>query len=60
MDVGELVLAEVRFYGHGETSGARVTVSQVDFYRVREGLITEYRSGYRSRQEAREAAGLQE
>jgi ketosteroid isomerase-like protein len=60
VDVGELVLAEVRFYGHGETSGARVTVSQVDFYRVREGLITEYRSGYRSRQEAREAAGLQE
>ena len=59
-DLGELVLAEVRFHGHGEASGARVTVSQVDLYRVREGLITEYRSGYRSRQDALEAAGLSE
>jgi ketosteroid isomerase-like protein len=60
VDLGELILAEVRFHGHGEASGARVTASQVDFYRVREGLITEYRSGYRSRQEALEAAGLRE
>jgi ketosteroid isomerase-like protein len=61
VDLGEqLVLAEVRFHGQGEASGASVTVSQVDFYRVREGLITEYRSGYRSRQEALEAAGLSE
>ena len=60
VDLGELVLAEVRFHGHGEASGARVTANQVDFYRVRDGLITEYRSGYRSRQEALEAAGLSE
>jgi ketosteroid isomerase-like protein len=60
VDLGELVLAEVRFHGHGEASGARVTVSQVDLYRVRDGLITEYRSGYRSRQDALEAAGLSE
>jgi|SRR3954447_7343756 ketosteroid isomerase-like protein len=60
VDLGELVLAEIRFHGHGEASGARVTASQVDFYRVRDGLITEYRSGYRSRQEALEAAGLRE
>ena len=60
VDFGELVLAEVRFHGHGEASGARVTANQVDFYRVRDGLITEYRSGYRSRQEALEAAGLPE
>jgi hypothetical protein len=59
VDLGEqLVLAEVRFHGQGEASGASVTVGQVDFYRVREGLITEYRSGYHSRQEALEAAGL--
>jgi ketosteroid isomerase-like protein len=60
VDLGELILAEVRFHGHGEASGARVTASQVDFYRVREGLITEYRSGYRSPQEALEAVGLRE
>jgi len=35
-----------------------VVVSQVDLYRVCEGLITELRAGYRSREEALEAAGL--
>jgi ketosteroid isomerase-like protein len=60
VDLGELVLGEVRFHGKGEASGASVTLSQVDFYRLREGLITEYRARYRSRQEALEAAGLRE
>jgi hypothetical protein len=61
VDLDEFVLAEVRFQGRGEASGARVTAmtaSQVDLYRLCEGLITEYRSGYRSRAEALEAAGL--
>jgi ketosteroid isomerase-like protein len=56
----ELVLAEVRFHGRGRASGADVVVSQVDLYRVCEGLITELRAGYRSREEALEAAGLSE
>src|SRR6266571_9325674 len=60
LDFDEVVLAEVRFHGRGGASGARVTVSQVDLYRVREGLITEQRAGYRSREEALEAAGLRE
>jgi hypothetical protein len=40
--------------------GSRLTTGNPAFYRVREGLITEYRSGYRSRQEALEAAGLRQ
>jgi ketosteroid isomerase-like protein len=60
MDFGEFVLADVRFHGHGEASGAWVTVSQVDVFRVRGGRITEYRTGYRSREEALEAARLRE
>jgi hypothetical protein len=60
LDLDELVLAEVRFHGRGGVSGATVTVSQVDLYRVCEGMITEQRAGYRSREEALEAAGLRE
>jgi hypothetical protein len=60
LDLDELVLAEVRFQGRGAVSGATVTTSQVDLYRVCEGLITEQRAGYRSREEALEAAGLRE
>jgi|ERR671931_2235072 ketosteroid isomerase-like protein len=59
-DLDELVLAQVRFHGHGGASGAKVAASQIDLYRVSEGMITEYRSGYRSREEALEAAGLSE
>ena len=60
VDLDEWVLAEVRFRGRGGASGASVTVSQVDLYRVCEGLITEQRAGYRSREAALEAAGLSE
>jgi hypothetical protein len=60
LDLDELILAEVRFHGRGGASGARVTASQVDLYRVCEGLIVEQRAGYRSREEALEAAGLSE
>jgi SnoaL-like domain len=55
----ELVLAEVRFKGRGAESGAEVTLLQVDLYRVHEGLITEQSSGYRSREDALEAAGFE-
>jgi hypothetical protein len=60
LDLDELLLAELRFHGRGGVSGASVTASQVDLYRVCDGLITELRAGYRSRDEALEAAGLQE
>ena len=60
VDLDELVLAEVRFHGTGKANGAEVTGSQVDLYRVCEGLITEHRAGYSSREEALEAAGLSE
>ena len=60
VDLDEWVLAEVRFHGRGGASGASVTLFQVDLYRVCEGLITEQRSGYRSREEALEAAALSE
>ena len=52
------VLAEVRFRGRGGESGASVTQSQVDLYRVGKGLITEQRAGFGSRDEAIEAVGL--
>ena len=60
VDLDEMVLAEVRFHGQGRGSGANVSVIQVDLYRVRDGLIIEHRAGYRSREEALEAAGLSE
>ena len=60
VDLDDLVLAEVRFHGRGGTSGAQVTVPQVDLYWVSDGLITEQRAGYRSREEALGAVGLSE
>jgi SnoaL-like domain len=60
LDLDELVIAAVRFHGRGGASGARATTFQVDLYRLREGLVTEWRSGYRSRDEALKAAGLSE
>jgi ketosteroid isomerase-like protein len=60
VELDEMVLAEVRFHGHGRASGANVSVSQVDLYRVRDGMIIEHRAGYRSREEALKAAGLSE
>jgi ketosteroid isomerase-like protein len=58
VDLDEMVLAEVRFHGQGRASGANVSVFQADLYRVRDGVIIEHRAGYRSREEALEAAGL--
>jgi ketosteroid isomerase-like protein len=60
VDLDEMILAEVRFHGQGRGSGAKVSVFQVDLYRLRDGLIIEQRAGYRSREEALEAAGLRE
>jgi hypothetical protein len=60
VDLDEWVLAEVRFHGRGGASGAKVALFQVDLYRVCEGLITEQRAGYTSREEALEAVGLSE
>jgi ketosteroid isomerase-like protein len=60
VELDEMVLAEVRFHGHGRASGANVSVFQVDLYRVRDGAIIEHRAGYRSREEALEASGLRE
>jgi ketosteroid isomerase-like protein len=58
VDLDEWVLAEVRFHGRGEASGAKVALFQVDLYRVCEGLIAEHRAGYPSREEALKAVGL--
>jgi ketosteroid isomerase-like protein len=60
LDLDEMVLAEVRFHGQGQASGVKVSVFQVDLYRVMDGVIVEQRAGYRSREEALEAAGLSE
>jgi ketosteroid isomerase-like protein len=60
VDLDEMVLAEVRFHGQGQASGVKVSVFQVDLYRVEDGVIVEQRAGYRSREEALEAAGLSE
>ena len=60
VDFDEWVLAEVRFRGRGGESGVEVALFQVDLYRVCEGLITEQRAGYRSREEALKVVGLSE
>ncbi len=60
VDLDGMVLAEVRFHGQGRASGAKVSTPQVDLYRVRDRVIIELRAGYPSREEALEAAGLQE
>jgi ketosteroid isomerase-like protein len=57
LDKGEVILAEVRFHGLGGRSEVAVEASQFDFYRLREGRIIEFRAGYRSREQALEAAG---
>ncbi len=60
VDFDELVLAEVRFHGRGRASGADVVVSQVDLYRVCEGLITELRAGYRCARKPSKPSSLSE
>ena len=60
LDLDEWVLAEGRFHGRGGASGAKAVLFQVDLYRVSEGLITDQRAGYRSREQALEAVGLSE
>jgi ketosteroid isomerase-like protein len=60
LDKGAVVLAEVRFHGQGGASGASVELTQIDFYRLHEGRIIEFRAGYRSHEQALEAAGLRE
>jgi ketosteroid isomerase-like protein len=55
VDLGEdNVLAEVRFDGVGRDSGAPVTITQFEIYRLVERKIVEIRVGFRDRADALE------
>jgi ketosteroid isomerase-like protein len=51
---GDNVLAEVRFDGVGRDSGAPVSTTQFEIYRLVDGKIVEIRVGFRDRAEALE------
>ena len=51
---GEFVMAEVRFDGVGGDSGAPVSLTQFEVYRLVDGKIVEIRLGVRDRDEALE------
>jgi ketosteroid isomerase-like protein len=55
---GEYVMADIRFVGIGRESGARVSGTQIDVYRIVDGKIVEYQAGFDGRSQALEAVGL--
>jgi ketosteroid isomerase-like protein len=59
IDVGDRVIASTMMHGRGAASGVSVEDAYVFVYRLRDGLVVEGWE-YRTRQEAVEAAGLEE
>ncbi len=55
---GGFVMADLRYAGLGRDSGAPVSGTQFEIYRVLDGKIVEYRAGFQNRAEALEAVGL--
>src|SRR5262245_4920513 len=59
IDAGDAVLAVVRFHGKGGQSGATVEMTAFQLWTLRGGKLVSGR-GFRTREEALEAAGLSE
>jgi len=60
LDTGEAVISDVHWQGQGKASGVSVDVRQFDLYELRERRVIRATLGFRSKEEALEAAGLSE
>jgi ketosteroid isomerase-like protein len=60
IDAGNTVIGAVHWHGRGKASGMSIDVHQFDAFQFRDGRIIRAILGFRSREEALEAAGLQE
>jgi ketosteroid isomerase-like protein len=59
-DAGDAVIAAAHWQGRGKASGMSIDVRQFDVFEFREGQIVRATLGFRSNEEALEAAGLSE
>ncbi len=60
IDASNAVICAAHWQGQGKTSGISIDVHQVDLYEFREGKVVRAILGFRSKNEALEAAGLRE
>ena len=60
IDGPNAVICAAHWQGQGKTSGISIDVHQFDLYEFREGRVVRAILGFRSRNEALQAAGLQE
>ena len=60
IDAPNFVVCRAHWHGHGQASGISIDNHQFDLYEFREGKVVRAIIGFRSREEAREAAGLRE
>jgi hypothetical protein len=58
-DLGDTLLSEVQYTGHGSGSGVPVTVPLFQLFRLRKGLVV-WQKDFSRREEALQAAGLSE
>jgi ketosteroid isomerase-like protein len=59
-EVGDAVICAARWHGRGRASGAATDIRQYDVYELRDGEVIRATLGFRSEEEAREAAGSTE
>jgi ketosteroid isomerase-like protein len=57
-DVGDAVIAAAHWQGRGKASGMSIDVRQFDVYEFRDGRIVRATLGFKSKQEALDAAGM--
>jgi ketosteroid isomerase-like protein len=60
LDAQDAVICAAHWQGEGKTSGISIDVHQFDLYEFREGMVVRAILGFRSKNEALEAAGLSE
>jgi ketosteroid isomerase-like protein len=60
VDAPDAVICAAHWQGQGKTSGISIDVHQFDLYEFREGKVVRAVLGFRSKNEALEAAGLSE
>jgi ketosteroid isomerase-like protein len=60
VDVPNAVICAAHWQGQGKTSGISIDVHQFDLYEFREGKVVRAVLGFRSKNDALEAAGLSE
>jgi ketosteroid isomerase-like protein len=60
VDAPDSVICAAHWQGQGKTSGISIDVHQFDLYQFREGRVVRAVLGFRSKNDALEAAGLRE